>query len=110
MRLIRFSGLNLAPGPDFGGPSSILQDEGASTAVTGTLVFSIASMTDANGGLTSPEKLKPKIESTTWSVSFKAPWKSSVNGTPRFLSCSDNRCMAMHQSCSELDTPKVLTW
>lgn len=108
VRLIRFSGLNFAPGPESGGPFSILHEEGASTAVTGTLLFSRAVMTAANGSLTSPEKLKPeksqyisesdgqiihkpKIESTTWSVFFNAPSKSSVNGTPRFFNCSDKR-------------------
>lgn len=39
----------------------MLHEEGASTAVTGTFVFSKAVMTAANGSLTSPEKLKPSV-------------------------------------------------
>jgi len=32
------TGMKELPSPDFGGPSSISQDEGASTAVTGSFV------------------------------------------------------------------------
>ncbi len=42
-----------------GGPSSILQEEGASTDVTGTVVCSRADIIAEKGGRTSPEKLKP---------------------------------------------------
>ena len=59
VRLIKVAGMNFAPGPDSGGPSSMLHDEGASTDSTGTLVFSMAEMTSLNGSRTSPEKLKP---------------------------------------------------
>ena len=59
VRLIKVAGINLAPGPVSGGPSSILQEEGASTERTGTLVFSMAVMTSLKGSRTSPEKLKP---------------------------------------------------
>lgn len=59
VRLINVAGMNLAPGPVFGGPSSILHEEGASTESTGTFVFSMAVMTSLNGSRTSPEKLKP---------------------------------------------------
>ena len=60
VRLIRVAGWNLAPGPDAGGPSSILHDDGASTESTGTLLFSIAMIGSLKGSRTSPEKLKPE--------------------------------------------------
>ena len=60
VRLIRVAGWNLAPGPDTGGPSSILHDDGASTESTGTLLFSIATIGSLKGSRTSPEKLKPE--------------------------------------------------
>ena len=60
VRLIRVAGWNLAPGPDAGGPSSILHDDGASTESTGTLLSSIAMMGSLKGSRTSPEKLKPE--------------------------------------------------
>ena len=59
VRLISASGLYLAPGPELGGPSSIFQDEGASTASTGVFVLSRADITERNGSRTSPLKLKP---------------------------------------------------
>jgi hypothetical protein len=37
----------------------MLQDDGASTDSTGTVVFSMAETTSLNGSRTSPEKLKP---------------------------------------------------
>lgn len=49
----------MLPTPDLGGPSSISQDDGASTEVTGTLASAMAWMTAGNGSRTSPEKLKP---------------------------------------------------
>ena len=60
VRLIKVAGMNLAPGPVLGGPSSILHEEGASTERTGTLVFSMAAITSLKGSRTSPEKLKPE--------------------------------------------------
>lgn len=60
VRLIRVAGWNLAPGPDAGGPSSILHDDGASTESTGTLVVSMAMIGSLKGSRTSPEKLKPE--------------------------------------------------
>jgi hypothetical protein len=51
--------MKLLPTPDLGGPFSMSQDDGASTAVTGTLVSDMALMTAGNGSRTSPEKLKP---------------------------------------------------
>ena len=39
----------------------MLQEEGASTDVTGNNVFLIASMTEGNGSRTSPEKLNPEV-------------------------------------------------
>lgn len=60
VRLIRVAGWNLAPGPDAGGPSSMLHDDGASTDSTGTLVVSIAIIGSLKGSRTSPEKLNPK--------------------------------------------------
>lgn len=59
VRLTKAVGLNVLPNPDFGGPSSIFQDDGASTAVTVSLVSSMALMTAGKGSRTSPEKLKP---------------------------------------------------
>lgn len=59
VRLIKVAGWNLAPGPDAGGPSSILHDDGASTDSTGTLVVSIAMIGSLKGSRTSPEKLNP---------------------------------------------------
>lgn len=59
VRLTRTSGLKALPTPDFGGPSSIFHDEGASTEVTGTVVSDMAWITAGNGSRTSPEKLKP---------------------------------------------------
>jgi hypothetical protein len=102
VKLTNVLGINFAPGPEDGGPSSIFQDEGASTDVTGSLVSSRALMTAGKGSRTSPENEKPlgrirvgfwkserdepKIASMMWSVSFKAEGKSSVKGTSRFLS------------------------
>lgn len=59
VKLTRTAGLNVLPRPDFGGPSSMFQDDGASTDVTGSLVSSRARITAGNGSRTSPEKLKP---------------------------------------------------
>ena len=59
VRLISAAGWNLAPGPLLGGPSSIFQDDGASTDSTGTSVLSSAEITVLNGSRTSPEKLNP---------------------------------------------------
>jgi hypothetical protein len=59
VKLTNTSGLNLAPGPSFGGPSSIFQDEGASTDVTGIRDSSNARMTAGKGSRTSPEKENP---------------------------------------------------
>ena len=59
VKLTRAVGWKELPTPDEGGPSSMFQDDGASTDVTGSLVFSSASMTEGNGSRTSPEKLKP---------------------------------------------------
>ena len=70
--LIRLAGWNLAPGPDAGGPSSILHDEGASTDSMGTLVVSMAMIAPLKGSRTSPEKLNPKkceCRDSYWSVS-----------------------------------------
>ena len=91
VKLIKVAGWNFAPGPDEGGPCSILHDEGASTESTGTPVFSIAPMTVLNGSRTSPEKLKPKIVSTTWCESSREDSKSSVKGISRFRSCVARR-------------------
>jgi hypothetical protein len=63
VRLIRASGWKFLPGPDFGGPESMFQDEGASTARTGILVVSMASITLGKGSRTSPEKEKPGLVS-----------------------------------------------
>lgn len=41
----------------------MFHDDGASTEVTGSDVFVMASMTPENGSRTSPEKLKPMLES-----------------------------------------------
>jgi len=110
VKLIRFAGWNFAPGPLLGGPSSILQEEGASTDVTGTVVCSRADIIAENGGRTSPEKLKPsgvldsylkgakwgrkipKMASITWFVLLRSDSKSSENLILRFFSCSASRC------------------
>jgi hypothetical protein len=65
VRLMSAGGMKPLPGPEFGGPLSISQDEGASTARTGTDVVSIASITFGKGSRTSPENEKPKMASTT---------------------------------------------
>jgi hypothetical protein len=78
--------MNLAPGPDFGGPPSIFHELGASTARTGTSVVSKASMTFGNGSRTSPENEKPKMASTTRSDPARAAWKSFVKGIERLSS------------------------
>lgn len=63
-----------------GGPSSILHEDGASTAVTGILVFSIAEMTAANGSRTSPEKLKPACgQNRPRQALSKGSTKDSIN-------------------------------
>ena len=59
VRLIKVVGMNRLPSPDERGPSSIFQDDGASTEVTGIVVSSRAWITAGKGSLTSPEKLKP---------------------------------------------------
>ena len=59
VKLISASGWKPFPGPESGGPVSIFQDDGASTASTGILVSRRASMTLGNGSRTSPSKLKP---------------------------------------------------
>jgi len=61
VKLTNTSGLKLAPGPSLGGPSSMFQDEGASTDVTGMRVSSNARMTAGKGSRTSPEKENPRI-------------------------------------------------
>ena len=83
--------MKLLPGPSSGGPVSIFQDEGASTANTGTLESRSASMTLGNGSRTSPEKENPKIESTTWSVEAIADVKSLVKGISRSFNCCVRR-------------------
>lgn len=110
VRLTRAVGLKVLPSPDFGGPSSMFQDDGASTEVTGSFVSSMALMTAGKGSRTSPEKLKPasherpkmatqryggedqpNTASTIWSVDSIAVGKSSVKGTSRSSSCFASR-------------------
>src|SRR5688572_18078764 len=96
------------PSPDFGGPSSMFHDDGASTEVTESLVSSRAWITAGNGSRTSPEKLNPepgsmklmgsnrrlhlpKMASTTWSVDSMAEEKLSVKGTLRSSNCLASR-------------------
>lgn len=52
-------GINFAPGPEGGGPSSMFHDEGASTEVTGSFVSSRALITAGKGSRTSPVKENP---------------------------------------------------
>lgn len=59
VRLTRAVGMKELPIPDWGGPFSMSQDEGASTDVTGNLVSWRAWITAGNGSRTSPEKLNP---------------------------------------------------
>jgi hypothetical protein len=61
VKLTNVVGINFAPGPVDGGPSSMFQDDGASTEVTGSLVSSSALMTAGKGSRTSPEKENPVI-------------------------------------------------
>jgi hypothetical protein len=107
VKLTNTAGIKLDPGPDDGGPSSMFQDEGASTDVTGMEVSWRALITAGKGSRTSPEKEnpiqvlgslgyegegdEPKIASTTWSVSLSAVVKSSMKGILRFLSWVDRR-------------------
>lgn len=95
VKLIRAGGMNPFPGPSSLGPSSMSQEDGASTARTGILVDAKASMTFGKGSRTSPEKEKPKMASTMWSVCCRAPVKSSVNGTLRSSSCFFRRCRTL---------------
>lgn len=83
------------PGPWFGGPDSMFQDDGASTEVTCTFDLVRASMTGPNGSRTSPSKLKPKMASMTWSVSLRAESKSSTKGICRFFSCVERRLISL---------------
>lgn len=66
VRLTSTSGMNLAPGPEEGGPDSMFHDDGASTDVTGILVSSIALITAGKGSRTSPEKEKPVSSVGRW--------------------------------------------
>ena len=50
----------------------MFQDEGASTARTGTEVSRSASMTAGKGSRTEPVKEKPKMASIMWSVVRRA--------------------------------------
>lgn len=87
VRLISAGGMKPLPGPSCRGPSSISQEDGASTASTGILVDASASMTLGKGSRTSPLNEKPKIASIMWSVFCRALAKSSVKGTCRSSSC-----------------------
>jgi hypothetical protein len=51
--------MNLAPGPEEGGPSAISHEEGASIDVTAREVSSMAVMTDWKGSRTLPENENP---------------------------------------------------
>lgn len=88
----------MLPGPCSGGPDSMFQDEGASTEVTWTFEAARASITGPKGSRTSPSNEKPKMASITWSVSMRALWKSSTNGTWRFFSCVERRWVVVSQS------------
>ena len=109
--------MKVEPGPEDGGPSSMFQEDGASTDSTGTDVSWSALMTAGNGSRTSPKNEKPllgvlgamnimavgigcqrdelnspKIASTTWSVSLSAVGKSSVKGISSLRSWVARRC------------------
>ena len=59
VKLTNTAGIKLDPGPVDGGPSSMFQDEGASTDVTGMEVSRRALITEGKGSRTSPEKENP---------------------------------------------------
>lgn len=80
VRLIRAVGLNLLPSPDLGGPSSIFQDDGASTEVIGSLVSSIVLMTAGKGSRTSPEKLNPTIDEYATTAHNKGQGQPTEHG------------------------------
>lgn len=61
VRLTSVPGIKVAPGPEGGGPSSIFQDEGASTDVTGRWVSWSAVMMAGKGSRIEPEKEKPGV-------------------------------------------------
>lgn len=65
VKLTTAVGIYPLPKPLFGGPASTSQLLGTSTASTPFSVRSSAAMTEGNGCLTSPLKLKPKMASTT---------------------------------------------
>ena len=88
----------------------MFHEDGASTAKTDTLVSRNASITFGNGSRTSPSKLNPKMESTTWSLCLRAESKSSVNGMSRSLSCLDKRCHELNVSIERLEIGLVVTW
>lgn len=85
----------------------MFQDEGASTDVTGIRLSSKARITAGKGSRTSPENENPEkceqeegigreenipnMASITWSVSFRAVGKSSVNGIFKFRSWVERR-------------------
>jgi len=86
VRLMRAVGWKSRPGPESGGPDSMFQEDGASTARTGIEVVLRDLIMPGNGSRISPEKEKPrrdisqhsklhcdadapKMESTTKSVS-----------------------------------------
>jgi hypothetical protein len=78
--------MNLLPGPDAGGPLSISQELGASTANTGIEEFSIAEIISGKGSRRGPPKEKPKIASMMRDVLGIADWKSDgfeMTGTDR---------------------------
>lgn len=82
MRLTSAAGWKSFPGPDRGGPSSIFQDEGASTDVTGTDVVVSVSMVEEKGSLTSPAKLNPNQVSVGCTLSLSSqdfPTKNGIN-------------------------------
>jgi hypothetical protein len=96
----------------------MFHDDGASTARTGSFVVSKASITFGNGSRTSPEKekpnvvsqfreggvgiCKPKMESTTRSVSLSEERKSSVKGMSKSFSCFVRRCSRISTGCFKI--------
>lgn len=99
VKLMSAPGIKPFPGPSLGGPLSMSQLEGASTARMGTLVSRRASMTLGKGSRTSPEKLKPKMASTTRSEAPSAASKSLVKGTERSSSCLRRRAYSSFLDC-----------
>jgi hypothetical protein len=85
---MRASGWKFLPGPESGGPVSMFHDDGASTARTGILVVSNASITLGNGSRTSPENEKPDLVSPSKRIRRgNAHTEDGINDEIGFFEC-----------------------